>query len=755
MNQKKFLKRYNQWLLENKSFKDIIDGFTVDIDSLNPKLLGFQKLIIQWALAKGKAAVFASTGLGKTLIQAEWANQIVKKTGKKVIIVAPLCVAYQTVREAKKLNIEIEYLRKQKETKSKIIITNYEMIEHFNLDDYIGIVLDESSILKSDYGSIKKRIIEMSRNVPFRLSATATPSPNDYVELGNQSEFLGIMPSTEMLATFFTHDGGETSKWRLKGHGVRKFWEWLSTWAVVIQFPSDLGDEFKEEDKLFELPPINYIHHKVEQPLLKGFVNPVARTLEQRRKAQNATMDLRCEKMAEIVNKNKKEPWLIWCHRNRESELLTKNIDSAKEVTGSMKTELKESVINSFTNEETGILVSKPSICGFGMNWQHCSNVGFVGLNDSFEMYYQAVRRCWRFGQKKTVNVHIISADTEGNVVTNIKRKEEAFHQMQKEMLKYMRQIQHVNIHKSKREIMEVKNKEKTVEGKFTLYLGDCIEVCANKLQDQSVDYSIFSPPFSLLYAYSNSERDMGNSKDDQEFYKQFEFLVEQLFRVIKEGRLVSFHCMNLPIIKQRAGYIGINDFRGELIRLFQSKGFIFHSEVCIWKDPVTAMQRTKAIGLLYKQLKKDSSLSRMGIPDYVVTMRKPGENPEPITKNPKEFPVHIWQKYASPVWDDINPSDTLQFRTARENDDERHICPLQLTVIRRCMELWTNPKDVVLTPFAGIGSEMYVALGMGRKALGIELKESYFNLALHNCKKAVKENKRIENSIIASTAKG
>lgn len=309
----------------------------------------------------------------------------------------------------------------------------------------------------------------------------------------------------------------------------------------------------------------------------------------------------------------------------------------------------------------------------------------------------------------------------------------------------------------------------------FAVYHADCIEGVKG-LPDNSIDYIIFSPPFSSLYVYSQSDRDMGNSRDDGEFFRHYAFLIDEMYRVLKPGRLLSFHCMNLPTSKAKDGFIGIRDFRGELIRAKEKGGFIFHSEVCIWKDPVTAMQRTKALGLLYKQLRKDSAMSRQGIPDYLVTMRKPGDNPNPVNhyapeekdaiEHPdKVFGVNIWQKYASPIygedipvdcwmpgmmvlrpdggeiadrypepaWMDINPSDTLQYQSARDHKDERHICPLQLEVIRRGIQLWTNPDDVVLSPFMGIGSEGYVALQLGRRFIGFELKESYYNQAVKN----------------------
>lgn len=280
---------------------------------------------------------------------------------------------------------------------------------------------------------------------------------------------------------------------------------------------------------------------------------------------------------------------------------------------------------------------------------------------------------------------------------------------------------------------------EQRIEEFYSMYHGDSCEVVKG-IPDNSIHYTIFSPPFSSLYTYSNSDRDMGNSKDDAEFYEHFKYLVKELYRITMPGRLLSFHCMNIPLMKQKDGVIGLKDFRGELIKLFTDEGFIFHSEVCIWKNPVTEMQRTKALGLLHKQIKKDSSMSRQGIPDYVVTMRKPGENPEPIEHTNETFPVDLWQKYASPVWMDIKQSNTLQKKSARAEEDERHICPLQLDVIKRCICLWTNPGDIVLDPFAGIASSNYMALRLDRRTIGIELKDSYYVQAVANCEMAMNE---------------
>lgn len=279
---------------------------------------------------------------------------------------------------------------------------------------------------------------------------------------------------------------------------------------------------------------------------------------------------------------------------------------------------------------------------------------------------------------------------------------------------------------------------EQVIENRYALYNGDSCKI-AKAIPDNSIHYTIFSPPFASLYTYSNSDRDMGNSKGDDEFYNHFSFLAKELYRVTMPGRLLSFHCMDLPLMKERDGVIGLKDFPAIIRQIFEDCGFIYHSKVTIWKNPVTEMQRTKALGLLHKQIRKDSTMNRQGIPDYIITLRKPGENPERVSHTHESFPVNVWQNYASPVWMDIRQSDTLQKKSARDDKDERHICPLQLEVIQRCIELWTNPNDIVLDPFAGIGSVPYTAVKMGRRGIGVELKESYYNQAVNNLEIAVK----------------
>ena len=705
---------------------------------LNEHLFDFQRDIVTWACRKGRAAVFADCGMGKTIMQLSWADQICKHRGGRVLIVAPLAVAAQTCREGRMFGIDVTRCRTKDDLTDGINITNYEMLQHFEGVDFSGVVLDESSILKSYTGATRNQIIDQFKFTPFKLACTATPAPNDYMELGNHSEFLGCMDRTEMLAMFFIHDGGDTSKWRLKGHASGQFWDWVSSWACMVSKPSDLG----YDDGDFELPQLSIYTHVIDSGMNQdGRLFAVTETtLSEQQKARRSTVELKADRIAGYVNSSD-DAWLIWCDLNAESEHLAMSIPDAVEVKGSDSPEWKEEAMIGFADGKYRVLITKPSIAGFGMNWQHCHKVAFCGMSHSYEQFYQAVRRCWRFGQSNPVDVELFVTDLEESIVANVLRKKDDSEGMKAEMMARTSRI------KDDTE-MTARDESDYVEGTrkgdgWTMMLGDCVER-VKEIESDSIGFSVFSPPFASLYTYSNSDRDMGNSKTDEEFSTHFCYLVKELYRVMMPGRLVSFHCMNLPTSKERDGFIGIKDFRGELIKMFQDEGFIYHSEVTIWKDPVTAMQRTKALGLLNKQKNKDSAMSRQGIPDYLVTMRKPGDNPKPITHTNDDFPISVWQKYASPVWMDINPSNTLQYRAARENSDERHICPLQLDVIERAVKLWSNPGDTVLSPFGGIGSEGYIAVKDGREYIGIELKKSYFDLACKNLAAAVEESQTL-----------
>lgn len=729
--------------MTTEGYREFLDGKAVshepcgfEPEGVSEMLFPFQRDIVRWACRKGKAAVFADCGLGKTAMQLEWARLVCGETGGRVIVLAPLAVSQQTVREGRKFGIAVSAVRSMGDVgDSGIYVTNYEMLHAFDTAAFDGVVLDESSILKSYDGKTRNAIISAFAATPYRLACTATPSPNDHMELGNHSEFLGAMTRSEMLAMFFVHDGGDTSKWRLKGHASSAFWDFVASWAVMVRSPADMG--YPSDG--FELPPIDEVVHVVRtdaEPDGGRLFAVEATGLMDQARARRSTVEERCDFAAQLVNQSD-EPWVVWCDRNDESEHLAKSIPDAVEVRGSDSPEHKEDAMLGFADGRYRAIVTKPSICGFGMNWQHCSKMAFVGMSNSYEQYYQAVRRCYRFGQKSPVEVHIVTTDVETASVRNVMEKKEMATDMEREMIARASLAASDGCSTARSAAPYVED-DASGNG-WTAMLGDCVERI-REVPDCSVGLSVFSPPFASLYTYSNSDRDMGNCKDDEEFSEHMSFLIGELYRVTMPGRCVSFHCMNLPTSKERDGYIGIRDFRGDLIRAFQAAGFVYHSEVTIWKDPVTAMQRTKAIGLLNKQKNKDSAMSRQGIPDYLVTMRKPGDNPEPISHTNDEFPISVWQRLASPVWMDINPSNTLNYRTARENEDERHICPLQLDVIERAIDLWSKPGDMVLSPFMGIGSEGYVAVLKGRRFTGIELKPSYWGCAVSNLRDAEAE---------------
>ena len=895
---------------------------------LNEHLFDFQHAIVSWAVRRGRAAIFADTGLGKTLMQLSWADEVASHTGGIVLILAPLAVSEQTIEQGATFGIEVKRVPNGGTPNAPgVWITNYERMDAIEFTELHGLVLDESSILKAHDGKTRQRIIDAAQGIPYRLSCTATPSPNDFEELGNQCEFLGVMSRTEMLATYFVNDTGDTGTWRLKGWGQSRFWEWMGSWAVVLRNPADLGFDGSK----YILPTPEYIEHVVQTDQLGDMFAKPAQTMLERRKAQRDSIELRCKALADVVNSDPDEDWVIWCHLNDEASLLeslipgsinikgaddaelkvmaikwfggklavcdklaettesqqcqkkptsksttrktakselhkqsngskqtqiidastcehtqatTKKSSSEHQISKQSTTESAESVMqpmlsletNSSKSQKSGsqtiqtsdslndsksmesrqivtsaclmssldhvqsavqqtlekkhlvdslltiatqqeksegysattatwaldtsetklkryaqlfatlnkhrkgkVLISKASMFGYGINMQHCARMAFVGLDDSFEKFYQAVRRCYRFGQKRSVQVHMFTAENEGQILANLKRKEVQHHEMSANMIEHMKDIMNHELAGQANIVDEYREDTHHGDG-YTVHLGDCVK-WTRRMADNSIDYSVFSPPFADLFVYSNSDHDMGNCKNDAEFVAQLRYLIGELFRIIKPGRNVSFHCMNLPTTKMRQGFIGLRDFRGDLIRAFQDAGFIYHSEVCIWKDPVVAMQRTKALGLLHKTIRENSTMSRMGLPDYVVTMRKPGDCEDRVTHDGEnDLPVGLWQKYASPIWDDINQGRTLNKLPARDENDEKHMCPLQLDVIERCIHLWTNKGDLVFSPFTGIGSEGYTAVKMGRRFVGTELKPSYWDLACQNIEDAKRE---------------
>ena len=435
--------------IESKQLKTEPVGFEPN-DALWPSgMFEHQRATAAWACQKGRAGVFFDTGLGKTITQLAWAEQVQAHTDGYVLILTPLAVAKQTERESVKFGMVAKFVENgQQVTDPGIYITNYEKLHHFDTDIFAGVVLDESSILKGMMGKVRQQITESFGGTPYRLSCTATPSPNDFMELGTQSEFLGIMSQTEMLAMFFIHDtGGGTGDWRLKHHGKAKFWKWLSTWCVFLRSPADMGFDASG----YDLPPIEYHQHTIDTVATNGlFVEP-AQSLQERNKARRDTVDARCRKAANIVNAMD-APCVVWCNLNDESALLTKLIDGAIEVKGGDKDQHKSESMLGFADGGIKCLVTKPKIAGFGMNWQATHNCVFVGLSDSWESYYQAIRRQWRFGQSQSVQCHIVSADVEGMVVENIRRKDEQHQELSAAMMNYMRDFMQAEVFGSKAE---------------------------------------------------------------------------------------------------------------------------------------------------------------------------------------------------------------------------------------------------------------------------------------------------------------
>lgn len=714
---------YDKFIEKKRKFVSD-SGFHIEIADLNLLLFPFQAFCVQTALRKGKFALFQDCGLGKTFQQLEWAYQVTKYTSRRVLILAPLAVTDQTIGQAAFFNIPLD----------NIDIENYEQLHNIDCSKYIGVVLDESSIIKNFDGATRKLIIENFAKTPYKLACTATPSPNDPMELGNHSEFLNVMPYNEMLAMYFVHDGGDTAKWRLKGHAKERFYEWVSEWAVMLSKPDDIGMPMPG----YSLPSLNLIERKLKTESRDNgqLFNDMAVSATKFNSELRLTKIERMQHVIEIVNSSA-ESFIIWVKHNDEAAELHKLIPGSSNVQGSDKPEFKKKELLAFANNEYRVLISKVKIAGMGLNYQNCHNQIFASLDFSFEGLYQGIRRSYRFGQLFPVNIYLITTDTMSNVIQSIYKKQKQFEHMQSSMAKaIMKNIKSKTIDVSTRE-------EKTVKGRdFEIWLGDSVKTIKN-IADDSIGFSIFSPPFAELYTYSSELEDMGNSKDYNEFLYAFNFIVKDLFRILWSGRNVAVHCMDLPIQKGKEGYIGLRDFSGMILQAFTEVGFIYHSRVTIWKNPVTEMTRTKALGLLHKQIKKDASMSRVGIPDYLMVFRKPGEHLHPVIHQdtdqfaPGYLPVDLWQKIASPVWMDINYSNTLNLKGARDEKDEKHICPLQLDTIERAIHLWTNKRDTVYTPFLGIGSEIFQTLKMGRKGKGGELKTSYFDLAAKNCKSA------------------
>lgn len=737
-----------QEFLNTKKYKAINYGHKINREDIHSKLFDWQKDIVMWATQKGRCAVFLDTGLGKTFIQLEWARLM----GEKTLIIAPLSVARQTVREAKKIDMDIQYVRDQSEITGLISITNYEMADKFDYSQFGSVVLDESSILKSIGGKTRQALTELCQGVKYKLCCTATPAPNDYIELGNHTEFLGICKMSEMLGMFFINANKEHTivyegvayrkkgsnkngtEWRLKHHAEQPFFKWLSSWAITMVKPSDLG----YEDDGFILPELTITpvfistEYKPSDQLFFTHLHGISDRVEVRQE----TIESKMAKLQEIVSSHKGQ-FIIWCGLDKESHAIKKTLgDGCVEVQGSDDSDSKVSAIEDFQDGKSRILLTKPKIAGFGMNFQNAHNMIFFGLNDSWETYYQCIRREWRYGQTQPVNVFVIMHDAEQEIYQNIQRKDAMAKRLRESLIEHLRDYEKQELGVTEKLTMEYN--EKTVKGtNFTAMLGDSCERL-QEIQDNSIDLSVYSPPFADLFTYTASDRDLGNSNNWPEFFEHYKFIIQGILRVTKPGRLTCVHTSDIAAMAQRDGYIGVKDFPGEVIRAYEGNGWTFVGRCFVQKNPQAQAIRIKSKALLFVQMRKDSSDSRPALIDQILLFKKPGENEVPITpvKN-GEMDNETWIEWAHGIWLGIRETETLQYSRARGADDEKHICPLQLGTIERCIKLYSNPGEMVLTPFGGIGSEAYIALKLNRKATLIELKPEYFNIAVNNLRQA------------------
>lgn len=717
-----------QDFLSHKQILAARTGVITSPDAVCSHLFPFQRDLVVWACRNGRAAIFADTGLGKTFMQLEWARLM----GEKTLIIAPLTVAQQTINEGKKINLNVSYSR-DGTLSNQITITNYEMIGKFNPSEFGAVVLDESSILKALTGKTRQKLTKMFANTKYKLCCTATPSPNDFAEIGNHSEFLGVMMMSDMLATFFVHDD---NGWRLRGYAQDAFYKWLSSWGMSCRKPSDLG----YDDDGFVLPELSITPYWVkmkDKPSGTLFFDGL-KGIHHRSKIRRQTTPDRLAAVAEIVKTlNNGCQWLCWCGLNIESSQLSKLIPNAVEIKGADSPNYKTETLGLFQAGQIRTLITKPKIAGFGMNLQNCHNMIFVGLSDSWEMYYQCIRRCWRFGQNQPVNVYIVLSEWESEILDNVLAKERKANEMSRNLICHVQKYEQEELMNIKHSSWDYETNEFSGDD-FNCLLGDSVERMA-ELKDASVGLSVFSPPFLSLYTYTPTERDIGNSNTPDDFFLHFGYIIKELLRATAPGRNCCCHVSQIPAMLARDGYIGMKDFRGDTIKAFETHGWVYHGEVCIDKDPQAQAIRTHAKGLAFKQLKKDASWIRPALADYILLFRKPGDNESPILP---DIDNDTWIEWARPIWYGIRESDTLNKAQAREDTDDRHICPLQLGVIERCIRLWSNEGDLVIDPFAGIGSTGYIALQHQRKFWGCELKKSYFEAMRINILNAKAKNK-------------
>lgn len=724
--------------LQSKELIALPDGKSIDAENISTTLFPFQRDIVRWACYKGRAAVLLDTGLGKTLVSLEWARLMDEVT----LIVAPLAVAKQTVKEAEKFGYYVRYIRHSDEVlraDCRIYITNYEMLDHFIVSKFGAVVLDESGILKNLTGKTKQKLVNMFANTPYRLCCSATPAPNDITEIANHAEFLGIMSPFEMKSIFFTYNSnakergnGKGSEWRLKKHAVKHFYRWLASWAIACKKPSDIG----YEDDGYILPQLH--NHLVVTDndwsppgMLPGFAEFMTVNAIDAKHIRRDTIEDRVKEAAALVN-NSDEQFVIWTALNDEANAMCQAIPDAVNVYGSMSPEEKADLLLKFVQGEFRVLVSKTKIAGFGLNMQNCHNMIFLGMDYSWESYYQAIRRVWRFGQASEVHVWVIVSKQAKQIYESVLRKEEEAEKMTTQLITASAQYSMEELHQKYHSEWKYQTGEQSGDG-WQMLLGDSA-TRMQEIDDDSIDLSIYSPPFSSLFVYSATPHDLGNCASNEEFFEHYGFIIRENLRITKPGRLCCVHIQDTRAFKNLDGYIGRKDLSGDVIDAYQQAGWVFWQRITIDKNPQIQAIRLKAQDLLFATLKRDATKLAGGMADYLLIFKKPGENEVPVLPiDNGEMTEEDWIRLAHPVWTDIKETAVLNVATARADEDEKHLCPLQLPVIENCLKLWSNPGELIFSPFAGIGSEGYEAIQRGRRFIGIELKPEYFEVASRN----------------------
>jgi DNA modification methylase len=759
----------------------------VDPGVLAGHLFDYQRYVVAAAILKRRFACFADTGLGKTVIFLEWLRHALADlpAGTKALVVSPLMVMRQTMDEERKFYGGASILTNCREGgfdawldgPSRAGIVNWDLFrEPVDFRGRVGCVVgDETSILKNEAGVIRTNFIAACRGVPWKLACSATPAPNDREEYANHALFLDqIRSHQEFFARFFVNDAkGDGGKgWRLKPHAKAGFYRHLAGWSVFIRDPKRYGFG----DNLKAVPP--YRVQVVDVPLTdaqrtagqrflrrgsqrtffadagavggleaRGRLSQISKGFLYSRNGSGTEHipSRKPEAVAEIVGRHPREQVVVWTAYDEEGELIADALRKVggREVallTGKTPQEERADVLEQFRVGSVGVLVTKPRLCGFGLNWQHCTVQVWSGLRDSFEEYYQGVRRSYRYGQTQAVTVYVPVTEWERAYLKNVERKQRTF----LEDATYQEDMYIQSLAAELRGFIAAPEKfmAKTVEtfrpvasGRgWKAAHGDSVEVL-KKLPEASVDLAVFSPPFASLFTYTPSVGDMGNCGDrDGEFALHFRFFLPGLFRVMKPGRNVCVHVMPLPRFKAVHGNMGLYDFRGDVIRLLQREGFLYYGEAAIPKNPQAQAIRTKSHALMFVSLERDSLACRPALNDYLLVFKKPGEPEQPVEP---ECSREEWIKWASGVWDGIRETDVLKVKGTKDPEDGKHICPLQLEFIERCVRLWSNPGEVVLDPFMGIGSTGVVALRRKRRFVGIELKQLYFDAACRNLKAA------------------